>query len=272
MTKLLVFSDPHITAAGETIIGLDTLARFKAALQAALTDHPDAAALILLGDLTHHGAEDAYTRLRDALAEVPCPVIPLLGNHDRRETFLQVFPDAPQGPEGHVAQTQRLGTHHLITLDTLDGPPYRKGHHSGWLCADRLAWLDAALAATEGAPTLVCCHHPPFDTGIVGMDAIKLRNGDELLARLAAHGSCYLLCGHLHRTVSGIANGVPWTLLKSTGHQGPLDLHTADSSLSVDEPPGYGVVLLREDTIVVHHQDVLPNSGVHQDAHSGATP
>ena len=51
MTKLLVISDPHITPVGQTIIGLDTHARFTAALDHALTHHPDAAALILLGDL-----------------------------------------------------------------------------------------------------------------------------------------------------------------------------------------------------------------------------
>ncbi len=272
MTKLLAFTDPHFTKPGATIIGLDTAARFKTSLNAALHDHPDASALILLGDLAHHGEVDAYARLKDALADVPCPLIPMLGNHDRRETFLQAFPDAPQSPSGHIQTAIQHGPHHIITLDTLDGPPYSPGHHAGWLCDDRLDWLEARLAETMGAPTLICCHHPPFDTGIVGMDAIKLRNGADVLSRLKAHGNAMLVCGHIHRTISGVAQGVPYTMLKSTGHQAPLDFVTLDSALSIDEPPGYGVILLQPDGITIHHQDVLPRQQVRRDGHSESAP
>lgn len=257
MTKLLVISDPHITPVGQTIIGLDTHARFTAALDHALAHHPDAAALILLGDLTHHGEPAAYHRLRNAIAVCPVPVVPLVGNHDRRDAFCACFADAAVTPQGHVQTAIDLPGCRLITLDTLDGPPYPAGHHSGWLCDARLAWLDAELAAARNRPVIVCAHHPPFDTGIVGMDAIRLRNGDRLLARLRAHGNAYLLCGHLHRTVSGMASGVPWTIFKSTGHQGPLDLITLDSSLSVDEPPAYGVILLSDTGVTVHSQDLI---------------
>lgn len=257
MKKILVISDPHITLADETIIGLDTLARLKAVLTAACTDHPDAQALILLGDLAHHGQTAAYARLRDALADVPFPLVPLLGNHDRRDAFLSVFPDAPQTAEGFIQTSLKIGAHRIITLDTLDGPPYPHGQHSGWLCQARLDWLDAQLRAAKDKPVLVIAHHPPHDTGIAGMDPIKLRNGTALTNRLAAHGSAYLLCGHLHRTVSGVSNRVPWTIFKSTGHQGPLDLHNPDSSLSIDEPPSYGVVLLSDDSVIVHSQDLI---------------
>ena len=269
MTKLLVISDPHITPAGQTIIGLDTLARFRATLDHALRAHADAAALILLGDLTHHGDAASYARLRDALSACPVPVIPLLGNHDRRAAFCAAFPAAPVTPDGHVQTSLALPGHRLITLDTLDGPPYPQGHHGGWLCDARLAWLDAELAAT-GLPVLVCAHHPPFETGIVGMDAIRLRNADALMSRLRAHGRAYLLCGHLHRTVSGVADGVPWTIFKSSGHQGPLDLVTPDSTLSIDEPPAYGVVLLSPAGVAVHSQDILRGADIRHDPTSAS--
>ncbi len=265
MKKLLVISDPHIRQPGKTIAGLDTFKRFETTLAAAIADHPDAQGLILLGDLTHDGDLAAYRRLSDALENVTVPIIPLLGNHDRRDAFLKVFTDAPQTPAGHIQSSQSFGDHQLITLDTLDGPPYPAGHHSGWLCEDRLAWLDAKLAAAQGKHVIVAIHHPPHDTGIVGMDGIKLRNGPALLDRLARHGSTYLLCGHLHRTVSGMTSGVPWTIFKSTGHQGPLDLHDPDSSLSIDEPPSYGVVLLPADGVIVHSQDMIAGQTVLRD-------
>ena len=256
MSKIIVMTDLHVTAPDQRIIGLDTFARFCAARDAALRDHADAALMILMGDLSHHGAPVAYERLARALRDVPMPVVPMMGNHDRRDVFLDSFPDAPQTATGHIQHYQPCDGHHIITLDTLDGPPYPAGHHSGILCADRLDWLQAQLARTQGEKTLIFAHHPPFDTGWAGMDAIKLRNGEALLDVLVAHGNCHLFCGHIHRTISGSTRGVPWTMFKATGHQAPLDLNGDDSSLSVDEPPAYGLLVLMPDGVVAHSEDV----------------
>jgi hypothetical protein len=96
------------------------------------------------------------------------------------------------------------------------------------------------------------------------MDAIPLADGDALLARLARHGA-HLFCGHVHRTISGSTGGVPWTMFKSTCHQGPLDLVTPDSSLAIDEPGAYGVVLLPPGGVIAHSEDVLPDGEVLRD-------
>lgn len=262
--KILVMTDIHIVEEGRRIIGLDPLARFREALDHALARHPDAAALVLMGDLTHHGMPAQYARLAGALAGLPVPVVPMLGNHDRREAFLAAFPEAPRTASGHVQAVLDLAHHRLITLDTLDGPPYPPGHHAGRLCADRTAWLEAVLSGAGGRRVLVFAHHPPHPTGIPGMDAIPLADGDALLARLARHGA-HLFCGHVHRTISGSTGGVPWTMFKSTCHQGPLDLVTPDSSLAIDEPGAYGVVLLPPGGVIAHSEDVLPDGEVLRD-------
>lgn len=256
MTKIIVMTDIHITEVDERIIGLDTFARFCQTRDAALAAHPDAALVILMGDLAHHGTDTAYARLEQALRDVPVPVIPMVGNHDRRATFITHFTDAPRTSSGHIQHHATVGDHHIITLDTLDGPPYPAGHHSGRLCHERLTWLRYTLACTDRAKTLVFSHHPPFETGLVGMDQIKLTNGADMLDLLADHGNCHLFCGHIHRTISGSTRGVPWTMFKATGHQAPLDLTSPDSSLSVDEPPADGLLLLTPDGVVAHSEDV----------------
>ena len=264
MKKLLFISDPHITAPGHTIIGLDPKARMKAVLDAAVADHPDATALILLGDLTHDGSAAAYRVLAELLADVPMPVIPMMGNHDNRETFLTQFPDAPQTASGHIQTVLDIGHHRIITLDSLDGPPYAPDHHAGRLCPDRRAFLQDALDGRDGRHVLVCIHHPPFDTGIRGMDRIKLADGDSMLDQLAAAGQVHLICGHIHRNMSGSTRGVPWSMFKSPCHQGPIDLASPNSHLSVDEPGAYGLALLGDDGVIVHTQDVgLPSGQVH---------
>lgn len=268
MQKILAITDIHITEADKRIIGLDPLARFQQVLDAALHDHPDAAALILMGDLTHHGRPAQYERLAAALSDCPVPVISMVGNHDRRDAFLEVFTDAQITASSHVQAILDFPHHRVITLDTLDGPPYPPGHHSGRLCPERLAWLDDALVSAGDRIPLIFTHHPPFDTGIVGMDAIKLADGDKLLDRLAATPNAHLFCGHIHRTISGSVQGVPWTMFKSPCHQGALDLATPDSSLSLDEPGAYGLLLLHPSGVIAHSQDVGLDATIHVEGHS----
>ena len=246
-------TDIHITSEGSDIIGLNPLERFENVYAIALRDHPDAAFTILMGDLTHHGKIDQYQRLNAALRSSPIPVIPMLGNHDIRDEFLKVFKNAPQDDAGFVQNIIDLDHHRIITLDTKDGP---FGHHAGHLCAKRLAWLKSALATKSHRIPLVFMHHPPFATGIIGMDNINLDNDDEVLDIIAQYPTAHLFCGHIHRTISGSTRSVAWTMFKSPCHQGVLDFDDPDSSLSVNEPGSYGLLLLTPDGVVAHSQDV----------------
>lgn len=256
MTKLLILTDIHLTEATQTIIGLDPLARFQEVLSAATRDHPDAAAVLLMGDLTHHGTPRQYARLQSVLAACPLPIHLMIGNHDRRAAFRTAFPDAPVTDMGFVQQVVDFPNHRLILLDSHDGGDHPDGFRSGILCPDRLAWLDKALAGCGTRMPVVACHHPPFCVGLPGMDAIRLQNEDALLSRLADHGA-YLLFGHIHRTISGATKGVGWSSFKSPCHQAPIDFVTPDSGLSIDEPGGYGIALLdRPAQITIHHVDV----------------
>ena len=255
MQKLIFLSDPHITEPGELIIGLDPAERLQAVLDAALTDHGDAEAIVLLGDLTHHGTAAEYARLKPLLDRLPVPVIPMLGNHDRREAFREVFKAAPDA-DGFVQSIYDFEQTRLITLDSLNGPPYPDGHHSGRLCEARLQFLDNALSDRGDRHAIVCIHHPPFDTGIIGMDIIKLADGDVFLDLLASHGNLHLVCGHVHRTISGSRRGVPWSMFKSPCHQGVLELVDPNSHLSSNEPAAYGLALATESGVVIHSVDV----------------
>ena len=256
MQKILFISDPHICAPGQTIIGLDPSARLRAVLTSAIARHPDAEALVLLGDLTHHGSSDEYKELDRILAEVRLPIIPMIGNHDRRDAFLARFPDAPQTASGHVQAWRDIGGHRIITMDSLDGPPYPTGHHAGRLCPARLDFLVDALDTRQGKHAIVCIHHPPFKTGVVGMDRIMLSNGKDVLDLLARHGNLHLVCGHLHQTISGNSRGVPWTVFKSPCHQGVVELVNPSTSLSTNEAGTYGLALLVPDGLIIHSVDV----------------
>lgn len=261
--KVLVFTDLHITQPGRTIIGLDPAARFRAGLAHALARHGDAAAIIVTGDLAHGGQPEEYRRLHGMLADCPLPVHLMLGNHDRRAAFLAAFPATPQTASGHVQRVVDLPDHRLILLDSLEDPAPPERPHAGRLCAARLAWLDEALAGSDGRAVLVFVHHPPFCTGFEGMDAIRLLDDAALLTRLAAAPQVQLLvAGHVHRTISGRARGVSVATFKSPCHQQPMELGPGDTTASVAEPGAYGLLLLGPDGVIVHSEDFTLTPGV----------
>lgn len=254
MTKILVFTDIHFLAGGGTIIGLDPIERFKSGLAHALHHHGDAERIIITGDLTHHGHPDEFACLRAALADCPLPVDLMLGNHDRRETFRAAFPATPVTQAGFVQNHIDTGAYRLILLDTLDEEADIE--HSGLLCAHRLDWMDRAIADAGERRVIVFTHHPPIVTGFAGMDRIGLKNRAEFAERLSAHGNvCQIISGHVHRTISGSTAGIPTMIFKSTCHQMPMVLGADSSSLSIDEPGAYGLLLLVDDGVIVHTED-----------------
>jgi len=108
MEKILLFSDLHFTA-GDSIIGLDPLARFNEAAEHALVGHPDASHIIFMGDLTHHGTIEEYAQLKDRFDTLPLPYTTIPGNHD-----LQTMLDQSDLPVIVIM-------HHALTRTFFDG-------------------------------------------------------------------------------------------------------------------------------------------------------
>ncbi|CAM3797131.1 metallophosphoesterase [Kibdelosporangium persicum] len=69
----------RIAAVGDVHLGEDARGRLRPALEH-LGDHADV--LLLAGDLTRHGALDEAQVVADEFADLPVPVIAVLGNHD----------------------------------------------------------------------------------------------------------------------------------------------------------------------------------------------
>lgn len=266
--KALIFTDLHITPPGETIIGLDPLARFAEGLDHALARHPDAQHVILLGDIAHAGDPASYARLAPLLADCPIPVTVTMGNHDLRGP-LRAAMAGSFNAEGFAQHARDLGPLRLLILDTHDYENCAPLKQDGWLCETRLAWLDAELsrAAAEGKEVVVFAHHPPCPVGFWAMDAIGLANAEALLGRLhAAPHVRHLVCGHIHRTINASAanpdgGALPVTILKSPCHQIPMILGQGSFADSVDEPGAYGILLALKDTVVVHSEDFALSDG-----------
>lgn len=259
MSKIIVITDLHMLPEGGRLIGLDPYERLSKAIDHINRHHRDAACLIATGDLAHRGDVASYLRLRTLLSQLVMPYHLLIGNHDRRDHFEQVFPDQTPTPGGYVQKCIATPEANLLLLDTLDAPPYEYPKaYAGWLCDQRLQWLEQSLeqAKANHQPTIIFMHHPPHATGFAGMDAIALRNGEAFYDLLLASGNVrHLVAGHIHRTISGSHRGIPFSVFKSPCHQQPLVFDATDTALSVDEPGAYGLLLLHPQGVLEHTED-----------------
>lgn len=210
---------------------------------AALIDaRPAPDILFVTGDLTEHGDVASYQQVREAFAGIGCPVHYMVGNHDRRAQFEQIWPDRyADGFLQYVVDTPEL---RFLVLDTLE-----EGRHGGGFCAVRAAWLRARLSEAPDRPTLILLHHPPMPVGIAWMDC----DPDEpWIARLSAalDGNDQvigLITGHLHRPIASVWRGLPIAVCPSSSPGLSLDLTSIDPdrpddrAMIADDPPGYAL-------------------------------
>jgi 3',5'-cyclic AMP phosphodiesterase CpdA len=251
--KVLVLSDTHVVPPGETSKSLDTGERLRRAIADINAHHADAAFCVLSGDLVDHGQRDAYVYLREMLATLTVPWRLMIGNHDDRATFHQVFSDVPVDAEGFVQSVLDTAAGRMIFLDTVD-----TGAHDGVLCPRRLAWLSARLGEVGERPVYVFLHHPPCNIGMP-VDRIKLRHPEALLRVLQSHASVRaLVAGHTHHPATMVWHGYPCYVMGATHYNVGLHLTgTAGVEPRYYGPAYYAVVLLEEAQVTVHHHDFL---------------
>lgn len=258
MTKIILIGDPHIGAQNGATRGVDSAINLAKAIAHINAHHPDAACCLFLGDLAaHEGMVDAYKRFKTLITPLQTPVAFMVGNHDNREHFQSVFSETSLDQNGFVQFVLDIGSsHRLIALDTLNGPPYDPlRRHIGYLCPQRLAFLESSLQMAGERQIIIAMHHPPFRIGLPGMDAIRLLNGEDFLAQIGRFPNVKLLVtGHVHRTISGNAHGYPFACCKSMSVQTPLNFEAIDPNAGIAEPPSYTVLMLTEDSILVHEE------------------
>jgi Icc protein len=230
-------SDLHIKAKGRLSYRVvDTAGMLRACVSQllALPQRPDV--VVFTGDLVDFGRPEEYAELRKLLAPLAMPVYLIAGNHDERKGLREAFPDhAYLGSSGFVQYAIEAHPLRIIGLDTvIEGAP------GGRLCEERLAWLDAQLAAQPSRPTLVLMHHPPFRTFIGHMDVQGLEAPEALAAVIRRHPQVErILCGHLHRAIEARFAGTIACTAPSPAHQVALDLAEDAASRFVMEPPAF---------------------------------
>lgn len=219
---------------------------------------PDA--VLVTGDLTDTGAADDYATLADILSRLTAPCYVTPGNHDLHAPMLDAFSDHRYLPKAAPLNwIAELGPVRLIGLDSVV-----PGAAHGALSSDTLGWLDAQLAASE-APTLVALHHPPFETGLPGLDEIKCLNGEDLGAIIKRHPHVErVLTGHYHRTLQVRWAGTLGQIAPAVVHQTDLASARRGAAAWVMEPRAILLHDWQEHTGLITHTAYIGDFGAPQ--------
>lgn len=253
---LLQLTDTHIVPEGAVLSGnVDTCAYLRRGVTQIKRLSVQPQAIVVTGDLVDDGQAQSYHQFLSIMSELDMPVYALRGNHDDCSNFVNAFSDLPFDQkllgDGFVQYAVDLGAVRLVALDTtVLGQPY------GALCKTRLQWLANTLAQDSQRPTIVGMHHPPFQTGMVKMDGIGLRDGSAELEEIIVHNPQVqrIICGHVHRMCVQSFGGSVAMTAPSAAHQLALQFAHTEPMGYTFEPSGAVVHVWRESEVkVVSH-------------------
>lgn len=265
--RIVQISDLHVLSEGTLASGyFNTNARLRTAIEHINKLAPQPDLVIATGDLVDGGTIEEYRILRQILAALKAPILLLRGNHDDLGNLRTVFADHDylQADGEHLQYASIAGGIRIVALDSL-----RAGTHHGGYCIARAAWLDAALSDETNTPTLIAMHHPPFETGLRSFDRYGFDGIDQLTEVIQKHRQVrWLICGHIHRTMTSTWAGILALSVGSTSHQ--LDLDFIDQDYRVGgEPPVCRILDLdvdgtgRSHASLIGEFPLIPDSSAH---------
>lgn len=260
MVLVAHITDSHVLAEGRLLADrFDTGAAFDRLVASLAAEPVQPDMIVFSGDLGEDATAEEYTHVALGLRRLGLPVLAVPGNHDKRAPMLAALPDMTgQTASGHLCVQRAFGALTFLGLDTLvEGAPH------GELCPERLTWLEQALQSCASRDVVLVLHHPPITTGLQDMDGMGLLVGRDRLAELIArHGRVRaVLCGHMHRAITGGCGGAPVLVAPSASHQIAFDLRSGVAFRFSDEPPQYMMHHFAPDGDRVSHVVTLGDRG-----------
>jgi 3',5'-cyclic-AMP phosphodiesterase len=247
--KIIRITDTHIVAGRDSLYGLSPLERLNLCVDDINANHANADLCVVTGDLTDAGTTDAYVEFKTAISALKIPVQLMLGNHDNRANFFRIFPEVEGEPNGFLQSVRRVGDIALMFLDTNE-----PGVHSGSYCGLRQDWLRDQLSFSKGGRAYIFSHHQPFPIGWPLLDQIGVIDTDAIQTIMKEFRDTikYIFFGHIHHTLNGVWNGIPFSAMPGTNHQ---IWWRADEQLNfvyTNEPAAYDVIQIENDQVRVY--------------------
>lgn len=251
-TVLVQITDTHLGPPGETPYGVDTAANLARVLADVAAMEPEPTAVLLTGDLSDTGCTASYRLLRslldEHLGELDAPVLAVVGNHDHRGTFREVWVGDDVGddaaPHHHVHDLDGV---RIVMCDS-----YSAGRITGELGAGQLDWLDSVLAETDGTgrPVVVALHHPSVPRGIPKADDYLLEDRAAFGEVIGRHDVTGVLAGHSHVAAAAHFAGTLHATAPSAAFA--MDPFSFRGSRRIPAAIGYSICTLRDGVAIVN--------------------
>lgn len=201
--------------------------RLRKVVQSIISMNPLPSHVIALGDLAYlTGKVSEYEGLKKILQPIEDAGIKMtlgMGNHDRRETFRQVFPSHAKEsllPDRYLYKVEHPYCDFIILDSLQQGEDTTTWITPGALSENQVQYLEKTLP-TYPKPVFVCAHHPLGETKI-----------STILVNSPA--CCGYIYGHTHRwdknwiehwsegAYTGKYNLMRTLCMPSTGHWGDI--------------------------------------------------
>jgi Icc protein len=199
--ELIQLTDTHIfSSEGKDFDGINTLDSLKQVITHVQGQHWPPDAILMTGDLVHEPLTVAYQRLLAVLQELQIPIVCLAGNHDVPDLMQEIL----HTENISTAKSIFFNNWHILMLNT-----FLANTHSGNLAPEELQFLEQQLQSNPDKFTLVCLHHPPVKIDSPWMDAMGLKNPEDLFSIIDDHTHIKgILWGHIHQEFMLTRNGM----------------------------------------------------------------
>ena len=247
-------TDTHIKPRGRLAYGnvLDSSSCLKNVVKHCNEFNPTIDLVFVTGDLTDSGQLEEYEEFNKILRDLKIPWFVIPGNHDNKQILMNFFDEHEYLPRNEKFCNYVIDKYPfvLIGLDTTVS-----GENYGEFCHERLRWLDINLKRYSSKPTLLFMHHPPFVTGIDGMDNQNLKNSSRFFEILRSYPQVkHIACGHVHRATETVIDGVGISIAPNGAHSVHLDINSKKPPMFIMEPPTIRIfnLNLKNENVVSH--------------------
>lgn len=203
---------------------------------------PLPAKMIVTGDIAALvGLKKDYVEAKNVfapIADAGIEIAWMMGNHDRRDAFAEVFPEwaGSSEVEGRIVHVVKMPSFDFVLLDSLDQLK-KKNNHDGKVGNDQIRWLEKFAAKTK-RPFVVCTHHDGRQMKSFAQKSINL--GPLMRGYIHGHRHSWMLDalhawdhgGRLVRSV-GIPSASLWgdigfVAVRDKGDHAEFKLHQRD--------------------------------------------
>ena len=248
MITFLHFSDFHLpNSRGELREGSDPCEMLERLIGIARELDARPSFSLITGDISQDATMESYCLVKEFMSEIEGlggPVLPAVGNRDRRGNFRSVLIDEGGVDEDPCYYSRSVGGLKVIVLDS-----QTTGTNRGSFEGGQLAWLEDELQ-DESDPSIIAFHHPVFEvprpngTAVAVFDPADSKRFREIVSGSNVQA---VLCGHLHHSnvtsISGISH------IMSGSAVSELTFNDADYSLH--ESSSFNLVTIYKERLMV---------------------